>query len=56
MIDVHWPVGLVEKHNLKIFDLELYPVHGGTYRFFITKDNYLGHTLSPNVTNFIEQD
>lgn len=47
---------ILEKHNLKIFDLELYPVHGGTYRFFITKDNYLGHTLSPNVTNFIEQE
>jgi len=30
---------IVEKLGMRVFDLEMYPVHGGTYRFFICKEN-----------------
>ena len=28
---------LIEKHNLKIFDLEYLKIHGGSYRVFLKK-------------------
>ncbi len=30
---------LLERNGLKLFDIELKPVHGGTYRFFICNEN-----------------
>ena len=30
---------LLEKNGLKLFDIELVPVHGGTYRFFTCRQN-----------------
>ena len=30
---------IVEKLGMRVFDLEMYPVHGGTYRFFICKED-----------------
>ena len=30
---------VVEKLGMRVFDLEMYPVHGGTYRFFICKED-----------------
>ena len=45
---------LLKKHNLNIFDIESYPVHGGTYRYFITKDNY--YPISPNVPLALDEE
>jgi methylation protein EvaC len=45
---------LLKKHNLSVFDIEFYPVHGGTYRYFITKDNY--YKLEENVVAAINEE
>ena len=45
---------LLKKHNLSVFNVELYPVHGGTYRFFITKDNY--YSISSNVKDILNEE
>ena len=45
---------LLKKHNLSIFNIELYPVHGGTYRFFITKDNH--YPMSQNVEGALKEE
>ena len=45
---------LLKKHNLSVFNIELYPVHGGTYRFFITKNNY--YSASPNVKDALNEE
>ncbi|PHQ81594.1 MAG: hypothetical protein COB66_01680 [Coxiella sp. (in: Bacteria)] len=29
---------LLQKNGLKLFDLEMHPVHGGSYRYFVCKD------------------
>ena len=45
---------ILKKYNLSIFDIELYPVHGGTYRYYITKDNY--YKLKENVVSAINEE
>ena len=45
---------ILKKHNLQIFDIELYPVHGGTYRFFITKDSH--YPISSRVRSVIRKE
>tara|TARA_R110002167_G_scaffold91897_3_gene247067 strand:- start:10752 stop:11951 length:1200 start_codon:yes stop_codon:yes gene_type:complete len=45
---------LLKKHNLSIFDVEFHPVHGGTYRYFITKNNH--HKLEENVISAINEE
>ena len=30
---------ILKRNGLRLFDIELYPVHGGSYRFFVCKDS-----------------
>ena len=42
---------LLSLNRFRLFDVELYPVHGGTYRYFICKDTSMTYTT--NVDNII---
>jgi len=41
---------IIESLGMRIFDVEKYKVHGGTYRFFICKEN--SNVLTDSVSNF----
>jgi len=45
---------ILKKHNLSIFDVESYPVHGGSYRYFITKNNY--YKVQDSVVHTINEE
>ena len=45
---------ILKKYNLNIFDIELHTVHGGTYRYFITKNNF--YPTSSNVKYILNKE
>jgi len=46
---------LFEKHGMKIIDVERLPIHGGSLRIFVSKDNFF-HKVSNNVINLLEEE
>ena len=47
---------ILEKHHLKIYDIEKYKVHGGTYRFFICKSSYQPETDTEKLIQYYNEE
>lgn len=46
---------LFEKHNFKIIDIKKFPIHGGSIRVFVAKNNS-HHKIKENVANFLIEE